>query len=85
LKKLRSYPMKRFLTLTLVLGAATLMNGCSKCSREAPVEPPPAVEPNGQAPVDMPNEAAPTDETPSAPADANAPAEAPAPEEGKYK
>jgi hypothetical protein len=75
--------MNRLFTLALVLAAATLMNGCTKCSREAPVQPPPAVEPNGQAPVDMPNEAAPTDETPSAPADATAPADAPAAEEGK--
>jgi hypothetical protein len=76
--------MNRLFTLVLVLAAATLMSGCTKCSREAPVQPPPpAVEPNGQAPVDMPNEAAPTDETPSAPADATAPAEAPSTEEGK--
>lgn len=75
--------MNRLFTLTLVISAATLMNGCSKCSREAPVQPPPpTMDQNGQPPVTMPNEAAPTDETPSAPTDATAPTDA-APESGE--
>ncbi|MGE3759104.1 MAG: hypothetical protein AB7H97_15180 [Pseudobdellovibrionaceae bacterium] len=67
--------MKRILTLSILVSAAVMMNGCTKCSREAPIAPPPAVEPvPGSAPVgDMPIEGAPTDETPSAPTDVTAP------------
>ncbi len=75
--------MKRLLVLASVLAAATLMNGCSKCSREAPVEPPPVVEPVPTAPATddqaappetLPTDSAPADSTAQPPANGTAPA-----------
>ena len=47
--------MKRIVTVITVLAAATLLNGCTKCSQNPMTEtPPPVVEPVQPPPTEMP-------------------------------
>lgn len=59
--------MNRILTLTSVIAAVAMMSGCSKCSKEAPIQPPPVVEPTPDAaPTDVPEVApVPTESAPT--------------------